>query len=454
MLDTGAYDQAEVAEMAHRRIRRSSGGPRLLQFRLALGLTQGEVVERLHELAWVHHPDEQFSVDRATYSRWESGERWPRSKTSRHLLSLLYSATEYELGLRSMRQQLTLPTATDDAAGRGPSGSPALLAAAPAPLDWERLRRVSQGRLSVDQELLDDLRSLTAIFGSNRYQLSPTSVLPLIHAHVAALRELLTHAGSNGAWGEIARLAGYSAVIAGQLWLGLAKPEESAGCFAFAEALAHEADDDRVMAAAMASRSLGYTLARLAGQAEASRSAIQLLDAANDRLVHISDSPLRLWLLGCRAWERAAVGEAHGAYRDLETAEKGVPKIEWSVDTFLSQWGSELGDVGFVAYRGKTALLLGSPAEGLSLLADAADRVPRGSLIRPALLIDMAIAWAERGEVERACQLLGEAVDQTGPAQVVALNRRIMQVRTKDLGRYATVRAVRSLDDRLTGLAS
>ena len=436
--------------MTHHRVRHSGGAPRLVQYRLALGLTQAEVVERLHELAWTHVPGEPFTLDRASYARWESGERRPRSKVARRLMCMLFSATEYELGLRSIRQLLLPGAASGDEPG-GNVESLALLAAAPAPLDWERLRSARQRRLPVDRPLLADLQGLTAALGSNRYQTSPASVLPLLHAHVTSLRELLNHSGSDETWRELARLAGYTAVIAGQLWRGLTKRPESAACYAFAEALAREAEDDRVMAAAMGSRSVGLTVERLEGRTGAGRAAVQLLDEATHLLGSASDSPLRSWLLGCRAWERAALGDERGANEDLDAADQGSARSARGVDSFLSQWGPEFRDVGVLAYRGRTALVLGSTG-GLGLLAEATRRIAPEATTRISLLTDLAVALIERDEVEHACDLLMQAIDRAGGAKVAVLTNRIRRVRSRELARFATLSTVRDLDERLAAL--
>jgi hypothetical protein len=65
------------------------------------------------------------------------------------------------------------------------------------------------------------------------------------------------------------------------------------------------------------------------------------------------------------------------------------------------------------------------------------------------VLADMGAALAHQQQVEDACARLAEALALAGESGVISHRRRVESVRRHDLARWATVPAVRRLDERL-----
>jgi hypothetical protein len=67
---------------------------------------------------------------------------------------------------------------------------------------------------------------------------------------------------------------------------------------------------------------------------------------------------------------------------------------------------------------------------------------------------DLASAYAQLGELERACELLAQGMDMAIKARLAPRIQRVLSVRGYDLTAYENTPMVRELDERLRSSGS
>jgi tetratricopeptide (TPR) repeat protein len=190
-----------------------------------------------------------------------------------------------------------------------------------------------------------------------------------------------------------------------------------------------------------------YSRLWLNDQLGATTQPIALLDEAL-RVAGSHPPQLRLWLLSRRAEEHAAAKEATASLRDLDDAEQVAASIQSRDDGFLAHW-----DVApaarLAAYRGNCAQLLNRPADAIAAIEREIGAIDPGLIsVRSSVLADLAAAYAQQEEIERACALLLESLDIAERAGLRPYIQRVMSVR-RQLGHWSGQREVKQLDERL-----
>jgi hypothetical protein len=100
--------------------------------------------------------------------------------------------------------------------------------------------------------------------------------------------------------------------------------------------------------------------------------------------------------------------------------------------------------------RGNVLQMVGRTRDAVDLLSPATtSRFPAD---RPMHLTDLAAAHARQGELDRSCELLGDAVDLVVAHDLPVAARRIAGVRRRHLARWAGEPHVVALDERIAAI--
>jgi tetratricopeptide (TPR) repeat protein len=240
--------------------------------------------------------------------------------------------------------------------------------------------------------------------------------------------------------------AAQTAIIVGWLAFNVSRPGEALAHWILAHELASEASHNDLTAYALACRSRLHSRVHRGDQAVAPATALVLLNRALVMAATSTDVALRSWLLVNRAEQHAASGDALACGRDLDGAALVIEGPGTQDDVLWAHWSPARIDT----YRGNCARLLHRPAEAISVLESLLGRLdPRVIPARTLPLADLAVAYAEQGEIERACELLTESLMAANEAGYPEGARRVVDVRSTALAGRGGVSAVRHLDELL-----
>ena len=424
------------------RIARDVGNPELREARLRRGWTEDDVAVRLHQLAEeLGEPAPGASGPQV--GKWERGVRNP-GRYYKPRLCLIFEATPEQIGLsraprlihdvselnrrRIERQQ----TATRR--GTGALSLPTV--------DQERLQRTLQHLWPVDGPLLEGLEATAAEYGRRCETEAPSAVLPGLRDHLSTLEALMSRtqppaleARLRAISSRIAELTGFSSFVSGNR-------VEAFNAYAVAEVLGREAGSGELVAMVLAARSRLHS--QTAQERRDPQRAIALLDAAELAASPAVPPALRAWIYGRRSEEHAEQGDEVASGRDLDDAYRVLGS---STDHNLF---SSLDSAWLDNYRAVRAVKLGHAEEAISVYEAVLQGTDRRLLWERTLaLTHLAAAWAQRREVERACDLLTEAVGAAADVGNLSGLRMAARVRERHLGNWRRNSHVRELDDAI-----
>jgi hypothetical protein len=166
-----------------------------------------------------------------------------------------------------------------------------------------------------------------------------------------------------------------------------------------------------------------------------SATSVQLLTAALEAAGSSRETAsLRAGILYRMAWERAALGDVHGALLELEGADVSASMATVSPDVVED---SDLRSGGAEAWRGKCLRMARCPSAAETALAEAL-----GTRVQPAgVLVDIARVRADTGDVDGAVAALEDGFLVARTAE----NRRIEASARHAAGTLPDTAAVRSL---------
>ena len=411
---------------------RQVGNPELRAARLRRGWTEDDVAVALHRLA-AELGEPAPGVDANHVSKWERGARTP-SRFYRPRLCLVFETTPERIGLAPtprLLQDVDELVRRRDATGQRARGD-----------DRERLEATLRHLWPVDPPLLAALaraeRSLAARTDSG----PPAAVLPDLQRYLDELHVLLGRSQSTLAMLKLKLLGSRAAYHAGFLLDNVGRPRDGYAMSAEAEALAREANDGNTLAEVLVDRAERLSL-RASGP-EALAAPIALTDAAVAAMDPQAPPGVRGWVHGQAAADLAAQGDDVQSGRRLDEAYRAAAGAD-DLNLF-----SDLSSAWLESYRGLRALHLGHGAEAMEVFERVlAATDPRLHWERSRGLYRLAWALALQDEVERASDLLRDAVDLTasnGDRQGLAA---VVHVRERQLGRWRTATALRRLDEAI-----
>ncbi len=294
-----------------------------------------------------------------------------------------------------------------------------------------------------DGQLLDGMAALTRNYLHLHNTVSPLAVRLAIARHFDDLTALALKSYSSPTSARMRSMAAQTAILAGWVSFNLQDLTQALMYWSVAHDLAREAGNVSVQAHALGARSRLYSpIHRDPGEADPA-GALALLDQAVKLADRAASPALRSWLLANRAQQLAVTDQAVASYRDLEASAHYVSLTEQTNDDVLAGWD----EVRVDAYRGICAMALGRPAEVVAITELVLARTDSNRVQRCLQQSDLAAAYAQQGDVDRASLLLGDALIVANRAQFPEGVQRVRSTRVKYLSEHAGRPSVRQLDE-------
>lgn len=310
--------------------------------------------------------------------------------------------------------------------------------------DLERLAWMLSAPGHASTRPIDDLEVMTRELEQRCWAIAPATLLPSVRTHLNLVTGLLGRQTPSRHRVRLHAIAGATAALAAWISFLLKNYGDAHGYCQLGEALAQEARDDSLRGHVLVIRSDLYAGVADGHQGGDSTKAITLLNEAEAAVGSRTQAHLRTWLLACRAESLAMVGDAVGAYRDLDVAERSLATASPRPAGFFNPWDPDR----LAGFRGSCALALRRSDEAVAILTGALDRTPSAFTERPAVLADLAAAHAQKGDVERACTLLSEATALARDLGHIGHVHRILATR-QGLDPWESSPPVRRLDEEL-----
>jgi tetratricopeptide (TPR) repeat protein len=422
-------------------------GWRLRAARAELGLTEDALagaMRRWAEVGSEPRPD----ITAEAVAEWEGGVRALDLATMR-LLWLALEAPGWEHAERGI-DSWALFRPSRPAANQGQRRRDLVRSLAglgePSGLDPERLSGALEETLKVDGPLVEGLTRIARQF-PGRWGRQPARALrEQVHGHLLVVHTLLDGLMPGRSRRELESAAATTATFAGMMAIMVDRREEAATCLRLAERLAAAAGDAEVRALALMLSSHLSSAARPDARDPDPALARAQVEAAV-ALVGAGTAPLaRAWALLRAAQEHAWAGDEVGAFRLLDEAERLSSGARVPPDGLVSPWTADT----HVTFRGEVAAMCGRYDQAIALLEAGLARLGPGQpATLPRALADLAGAYARRGDVDRACELLVRAYELAARTGVAELFGRIAGVRTRHLAGHEGEAAVRRLDELL-----
>ncbi len=403
---------------------------------------QGRSLSRRELAGLVRKADRTLRTDEKTIERWEVHGQEPQPVAMRALAVVLGRPVE-ELTALARQRKAQIHQEEYDTERRAFVGT--LLAASFGMVDPELLAAAIGAPRTTDRRLLNDLDQLTSEYGRLYWHMKPAALWPTLYSHAAVTRHI-HDAAPTALQHQAGRIASQSAALLGMLGHRLHRRLDSVMYLNLAIELAAEAQDGPLRAHALIALRAVYSPVTGAGPAADAGKALQLTTEAA-RVAGDGTSPLlRTWLHACRAEDHAMLGDAGEANRAMGAAEAALARATPGAAGFFEHWDS----ARLAGFRGNCAVLLGRPDDAIPVL-EAVARDTSPALVAPytAVLTDLAAAHAQRGDVDRACGILGDVLTTASKAGMPERAGRVRRARDAHLAGWLDARAVRQLDEHL-----
>jgi transcriptional regulator with XRE-family HTH domain len=422
-------------------------GWRLRAARAERGLTEDALAAEMRHWAELHGAARP-EITANTIAEWEGGVRPMDGAALRLLWLALEVPTRSRADVDVDVWSLFRPRRRDanDRTRRREFLEYAASLGEPVALDPDRLDAVIDETARVDRRVVESLGFVARRFMRRWGTEPPQAFRRQLHAHLEVVLALLDHPLGGDQRRELEAAAATTATFAGFVSILVGRPDPAAVYLEIAHRLASSAADAEAEAMALLASSQLYSLVCPARATGDPATAQALLEAADRRLARRTAPVANAWVLLREAEELAATDEL-GALRLADEADRltvgagGIP-----ADGMCSRWSMDL----HVAYRGNISVLAGHPERGIPLLEAALAALPRELVAtRPMATADLGGAYAAQGEIDHACALLGQALDQAVAAGLPDPVLRVRRVRERRLAGLGSVAAVRELDERL-----
>lgn len=288
----------------------------------------------------------------------------------------------------------------------------------------------------VDETDVAQYASLTAHLWQV-YALTPAKrrALPLVRDQLDALTEHLGRPQRQAVRQRLCAVAADSFQLAGEIYLDADRDADAAQCYSLAASASREAGDFDLWACALTRHAFLSLYDRRPDQAA------PMLDAAAQVALR-GDQELatRHWVQAVRAQALAGLGDLDGCQAALE----GAAQVTGT--TAPGGW-LRFDDTRLPEERGACFTALGRPDLAEAALAEAltADISPRR---RGSVLVDLAVAGVQRGDVEQVLTYADEVIDLAEATGSGVIARRLRDLRAHLAPLLADGR-VRRLDARI-----
>jgi hypothetical protein len=409
--------------------------------RLQRGWTQDDLATALKGLG------EQLGearpvIEGSLVGKWERGIRSPGNYYGPRLC-LLFELPPDQLGLRSFPRLLAeirkLQTMLMLDRRRLLQGvvtrAPDMVFAAPG----SDAERVSVTRSHIDAPTLEALEAITVDYSRRYHTAPPVSLLPAVDHHLKHLHGLLLESQRPRLRRGLLQIAGRTAGLAGLLVFSRDNRGDARHRYALAEQYAREAGDGPGIAFIWTARSLLASSVPGGGLGGDTARSLNVLKEAKRHAGH--SAAVRLFLHARMSDEYALAGRAADSDRNLLEAERWAGR---------QGQGFFAGAAGLVGYRTSAAIALDRPDDAISAVEGLQVDSPAGRQEYSTLVMLLGAAYAQRGELDRACALLSGALTSAVQAGLPMHVQRIAGLRKLYLAGDSS--ALRDLDEQLAML--
>ncbi|GGN38214.1 hypothetical protein FHR83_005448 [Actinoplanes campanulatus] len=320
---------------------------------------------------------------------------------------------------------------------------------------WTRMGEEPPGSLADQFQTLDSSNGewnsfsvVTSMLAQQRQNVAPAALLNLVEAHRECLYTLFRHPGSQPIRKEIGAMLGEASVVASRLWSAQGNRSMALAHCAYARRLADQLHHPRLGATARIFESNLHSDASTLIEANGDvMVGLRLLDEAA-AASHLLTAPARARIAAEQAQTFAALGLRREANLALECAYEAAEEImpEDRIGLY-SDWGINRVRV----YEGTCQLLLRSPEKAIEVLEPAVKNLAEDQQQTNVMLaaqVDLASSYAETGEVEECCSLLGATYDRLAAVGNLRGIYRARQARRR-LEAWNGERSIRQLDARM-----
>jgi hypothetical protein len=422
-------------------------GWRLRAARAERGLTEDALAREMRHWAELHGaPRPEISAN--TIAEWEAGSRPMDGGALRLLWLALETPNQCWADVDADVWSLFRPAHRQpaDRARRLDFLAYAAALGEPAALDPDRLDSALDDTVRLDSRVVEGVTYVARQFRKRWGTEPPHLVRRQLRAHLEATITLLDQPMGDDMRHDLQSAAATTAAWAGAVAILVRRLDSAAVYLEIARRNAMEANDAESEALALLYSSQLHSRACPSGPIADPARAQALVEAADDRLGRTTAPVANAWVL-LRAAEEVASTDERAAYRLADEADRlAAAAGPIPSDGLCSRWSLDL----HVAYRGNISILAGQPARGIPLLEAALAALPKEMIgTRPMATADLGGAYAQIGEIDHSCHLLGEALAEAAAAGLSDPGERVRVIRDRRLAAHAADPAVRELDEKL-----
>jgi hypothetical protein len=270
-------------------------------------------------------------------------------------------------------------------------------------IDWERLEFVMRAMRHVDAATVEDQWILTRRYLADRRVMRTRTLLELLAAHIARLRQLRFQATDARLYRELSIMLAQTLFAAGQNWTGLTDFGMALEAYRSMTAIGDELDENWLRTTGLLSQAQLSGIHAIAPWTQSARMAlIEETESGANGASH----QVRVWFHATRAQMHALMGREPAALDSLELATSAQVRLTPDAGFYFGM----ADPVYLPIQEGSVDLLFGRPLDALTKFRAVAARVePNAIAIRAWVAAYVAAAYAEAGDAGEAAAALREA---------------------------------------------
>jgi hypothetical protein len=318
-------------------------------------------------------------------------------------------------------------------------------------VDREKLLRTANIGLKVDHQQLDAHESIIKALEQASWHVTPGQLLPLVQDQMRMLDATSNHRQKSTHQQRLWSLLGETVALSAWLSYLLENLGDARRYVREAGDLAVLSGNGQLRAHVLGLQSYLHTPINKLESGEyggMETTAIAMLDAAISIAGSHALPALQAQLAARRAEEAAWIGDAPAAARYLDAAARAMTRAQGQ----SSDWFEFLDEAQLDGYRGICAVLLKRSRNAETILRKAVRRGHYQQVFQPeAMMIDLAQALAQQGEVDESCRLLADCLRRAEQKGVGIHLQRVVRVR-QSFPKQLSSSAVTNLDELLENL--
>jgi tetratricopeptide (TPR) repeat protein len=295
-------------------------------------------------------------------------------------------------------------------------------------------------------ETVQDLEDLAGRYQALYVSTASAILVPAVTAHLEVVRDLLREGSAAPLRRRLLANQAWVGGLAGRLaFFDSGDPVGGRGYFSLARESARAAGDHLQGAVTL------YGMSRIAEEDRRFDAALDYLHAAHSMTSKRPDNRVTSYLCGNEARIQAEAGNHAVALAAIDRArdlfaepvtDAGLPWLDWD------------NDAARLSHRhGQVTLFAGRLDESQAALTDALNLLPRDAVKqRTRILIDTAGVHRDRGDLDEACRIAGDAAEDLGRVWGAVRFHRLRDFRAS-VQQWSGSAPVRQLDERLAAVA-